>query len=252
MLNYLKMALVALMVVALGTAGLMNIGSASATDGYSHDPDHPSLVTSVPEGFSPYGNAVVVTDDCITTTTQVYSRTTEVPEVSHVETTYQRYSWNPKGPKDETDGPPDGSTPLTDPEHWQANTSHYNGTDPIGVVFQEGGGNSGDNASWFFWTADETVVVDEEGYSYTEYVYTVVVTGESCPPTDEPTPSEPPTDNPPSDNPSTPPVDTPSTSVPSETPPSVTPSEPEQGVGTPVSQDAPDEPDVPVSVNGGL
>lgn len=86
----------------------------------------------------------------------------EIPEQSHVEhhpaetaTEYQRWSWNPHGQDEQV--PPAGSTPATD-ARWQANTTHYNGEDPVGVAFQRGGGNDGDNGSWFYWTADEVVV----------------------------------------------------------------------------------------------
>lgn len=91
--------------------------------------------------------------------------TVEHEAVTHVETAYQRYSWNPKG--GDRDRTPGESTPLNDPDHWQANTSNYKGDDPIGEAFQRGNGNGGNNASWFFWTAIETEVVDEPAWTET-------------------------------------------------------------------------------------
>jgi hypothetical protein len=65
----------ALVAVALAT---YTAGSVSAAaEGYSIDPSNPTLVSSVPDGFSPYGDPVVTTDDGVTTTKQVYSRTIE-------------------------------------------------------------------------------------------------------------------------------------------------------------------------------
>jgi len=85
--------------------------------------------------------------------------------VTHEETEPgQRYKWNPRGPQDEAGGPGPGSTPLTDPDHWQANTSHHDGSDPLGEVFLEGNGNGNDNGSWFYWTVVTTTVVDSEAY----------------------------------------------------------------------------------------
>jgi LPXTG-motif cell wall-anchored protein len=126
-----------------------------------------------------------------------YTETINHPEVSHVvhhpavtETKTvadRRHSWNPKGPQNETDGPGPDSTPLTDPDHWTANTAHYNGTDPLGVVFQEGRGNGGDNASWFFWTTKtETVTVkepyDEKVVDKEAYTETIEHPAVTCPP----------------------------------------------------------------------
>lgn len=64
----------------------------------------------------------------------------------------QRYSWNPQGPYDESAGAPAWPTPSQG--KWTANTDAYlpgHDGEPIGVVFQQGGGNQGDNASWFYW-----------------------------------------------------------------------------------------------------
>lgn len=72
----------------------------------------------------------------------------------------QRYSWNPKGQVPEGQTPlTDGSTPLTQPGEWQANTTNYNGTDRLGEPFFVGGGNDGTNGSWFFWTTTSVEVV---------------------------------------------------------------------------------------------
>lgn len=64
----------------------------------------------------------------------------------------QRYSWNPQGPYDESATPP--AWPSPSQGKWQPNTSAYEPGhvgEPVGEVFQQGGGNSGDNASWFYW-----------------------------------------------------------------------------------------------------
>ncbi|CAN5373778.1 hypothetical protein BH09ACT6_BH09ACT6_26510 [soil metagenome] len=88
--------------------------------------------------------------------------------VTHVD--YQRYSYNPK--KDHPDSPNDAtppSTPLSDPDHWQANTSNYDGaghgSDPVNSPFFEGQGQEGNNGSWFFWVG--TTVVDHAAYDET-------------------------------------------------------------------------------------
>ena len=70
--------------LAIGMVGLT--AAAHADTGYSQDPDHPTLVTDVPEGFAALGDPAVTEDNCITTTTQVYSRTTEGQE-GEVQTT---------------------------------------------------------------------------------------------------------------------------------------------------------------------
>jgi len=65
----------------------------------------------------------------------------------------QRYSWNPQGPYDESVVPPAWPTPAQG--KWTANTEAYfpgHVGEPIGEVFQQGNGNGGDNASWFYWT----------------------------------------------------------------------------------------------------
>lgn len=64
----------------------------------------------------------------------------------------QRYSWNPQGPYDESAGAP--AWPMPAQGKWTANTSAYypgHEGEPLGVVFQQGGGNDGNNASWFYW-----------------------------------------------------------------------------------------------------
>ena len=72
--------------------------------------------------------------------------TIEHEAVTHIETAYQRFAWNPKG--GDRDRAPGNSTPLNDPDHWQANTSNYNGDDPIGEAFQRGNGNGGNVAGY--------------------------------------------------------------------------------------------------------
>jgi len=74
------------------------------------------------------------------------------------ETVYDRYSWTPGNHDNEEDAPDvTGSTPTSDPEHWQVNQKPDPTDDPIGVAFQAG---QGDNASWFFWLGSEEVVTD--------------------------------------------------------------------------------------------
>jgi hypothetical protein len=94
----------------------------------------------------------------------------------------QRYSWNPQGPNDESAGTPGWPEPATG--KWTANSSTYRAGDPLGTVFQSGGGNGGDNASWFYWTVkqvetsaayDETVVDVPAKAAYDETVHHVAV-----------------------------------------------------------------------------
>jgi len=171
------------------------------------------------------GNAVTGTEPCVPQ--DAWTETIEHPAVTHVvhhdavtkdiKVADQRYAWTPKGPVDESqDGPAAGSTPLTDPDHWQANTSNYNGTDPLDEVFQEGRGNGGNNASWFYWTSKtETVVVtpayDETVVDHEAYTETIEHPAVTCPET--------PTDNPttPTETPTVP-SETPTVNVPEETP----------------------------------
>lgn len=131
-------------------------------------------------------NASGKTAEC--TPKAAYTEVVKHPAVTHVvhtdEVTQvvadQRYAWNPKGPQNETDGPGPGSTPLTDPDHWQANTSHYNGTDPIGSAFQEGHGNGGDNASWFYWTGKTVVITPASDVTVVDQLETTdVITHEA-------------------------------------------------------------------------
>ncbi len=74
------------------------------------------------------------------------------------EMVYDRYAWTP-GNHDNDDDAPDetGSTPTSDPDHWQLNQKPDPKDDPIGVAFKKG---HGDNASWFFWIGYEKVVTD--------------------------------------------------------------------------------------------
>lgn len=90
------------------------------------------------------------------------------PAETTTTTEYQRYSWNPKGqvPEDQT---PDvtGSTPLNEPDSWQANTTNYeNGhsDDPVNVAFYVSNPNGQGNGSWFYWTAEEKTVVVKEAW----------------------------------------------------------------------------------------
>jgi hypothetical protein len=83
-------------------------------------------------------------------------------------TALQRHSWNPQGPVDESIASP--TWPVPQQGRWQANTSNYNGSDPLGVPFQEGGGNGGDNASWFYWTFTPATTGQDE-VSHTDYIW---------------------------------------------------------------------------------
>jgi hypothetical protein len=65
----------ALVVAALATYSAVSASVAAEGDGYSTDPSNPTLVTTVPDGFTPYGDPVITTDNDVTTTKQVYSRT---------------------------------------------------------------------------------------------------------------------------------------------------------------------------------
>jgi hypothetical protein len=82
---------------------------------------------------------------------------------------YQRYSYNPKG--DHPDNPNEAnpaSTPASDPPHWTANTTNWNGEDT--GVYVQGHGNDTDNGSWFYWT--KNVIVTN--------AYDVVVPAVTC------------------------------------------------------------------------
>jgi hypothetical protein len=63
------------LIAAAATYTAVSVGAAAAEDGYSTDPSNPTLVSSVPDGFAPYGEPVVTTEHGVTTTRQVYSRT---------------------------------------------------------------------------------------------------------------------------------------------------------------------------------
>lgn len=74
-----------------------------------------------------------------------------IPAVLAKDAVYQRYQWNPKGSVDESvDGPPNGSTPMNDPNRWQESTSNYKG-ESLNTPLQSGGGNGGNNGSWYYW-----------------------------------------------------------------------------------------------------
>src|SRR5690606_13527237 len=62
---------------------------AQATDGFSQDPDNPTAVSEVPEGFEPSGDPVVsvVLDNCITQTTTVQTFSRTVVDTREVEKT---------------------------------------------------------------------------------------------------------------------------------------------------------------------
>jgi hypothetical protein len=97
-----------------------------------------------------------------------------------------RWQWHPNPHVDEGGSPP--SFPTDPNGWWTSSNAKWNGTEPLGVPFQEGGGNQGNNASWFYWERipgqpewTETVVVEEAwtetiehpGTSTTEYRWAV-------------------------------------------------------------------------------
>lgn len=85
--------------------------------------------------------------------------------VTHEETVPgNRYKWNPKRPVDESETP--GTNPHNDPDHWQLDHKGYDGS-PLEQYIQEGHGNGGNNASWFWWTAEVITIVDVEAYDET-------------------------------------------------------------------------------------
>jgi hypothetical protein len=69
----------------------MSVGAfvtrADAADGYSQDPDAPTLVDKVPQGFRPIGRPQVTEDNCVQTLRQIYSRTTD-PVMAERQRTY--------------------------------------------------------------------------------------------------------------------------------------------------------------------
>lgn len=72
------------------------------------------------------------------------------------ETVYDRYSWTPAEHDNAVDAPDvTGSTPTSDPDHWQVDGKKNPKDDPIGTAFKRG---HGDSASWFYWLGHENVV----------------------------------------------------------------------------------------------
>jgi len=74
------------------------------------------------------------------------------------EMVYGRYSWTP-GRHDNAEDTPNltGSTPTTDPSHWQLNQKPDPKDDPVGSAFKTG---HGQNASWFFWVGSQRVITE--------------------------------------------------------------------------------------------
>lgn len=83
-----KMVVAVLATLALAGGGVSVASAAHAEGaGYSQDPANPTLVTEVPDGFAAFGDPTVSEDNCITTTTQEYSRVTPGSDaVTHEET----------------------------------------------------------------------------------------------------------------------------------------------------------------------
>lgn len=82
-------ALVAMMLagaMAMFALAFTSTSASAAEVEYSTDPANPTLVEEVPEGFTALGDPTVTEDNCITTTVQNYSRTTEGAE-GEVQTT---------------------------------------------------------------------------------------------------------------------------------------------------------------------
>ncbi|RNM17557.1 hypothetical protein [Nocardioides pocheonensis] len=93
----------------------------------------------------------------------------------------QRYSWNPQGPYDESVVPPAWPTPAQG--RWTPNTAAYNPGhvgEPVGVVFQQGHGNGGDNASWFYWERVQVTPGSDAVYR-TEYKFALDHPAVTCP-----------------------------------------------------------------------
>lgn len=88
-----------------------------------------------------------------------------VEEVSH-SGPGDRHSYNPKA-QDNQDPTVIGSTPLNDLEHWQLNQKGYDDS-PLNEYLQQGGGNNGDNASWFWWTSVKVIDVPAKDAVYGE------------------------------------------------------------------------------------
>lgn len=84
-----------------------------------------------------------------------------------------RWQWNPQGNKDNQPPAPPGQ--HQGQGKWTNSNARYNGTDPVGEVFQEGKGNG----SYFYWEATEEVVSP----AYTVYSWRY---GELVTPTEDP------------------------------------------------------------------
>lgn len=65
-----------LAVLAVVLMGMTAFATPAQAEGFSTDPENPTLVTEVPQGFEVYGDSQTTTadDGCTTTTTQEYSR----------------------------------------------------------------------------------------------------------------------------------------------------------------------------------
>jgi hypothetical protein len=159
-------------VAALGAtslvAGAVVLGAAGAAQGVEQDvpcgtPAKEAVYETIyhPETPAVYETVVVQEGKDAWTETIEHPaeyETVTIPAVVETKTVPgQRWAWNPTGPNLS----PGDSTPLTDPERWTANTSNYNGTDPLEEAFQQGAGNQGNNASWFYWTTETVEVVIE-------------------------------------------------------------------------------------------
>lgn len=146
-MGYMKRVTTAIGAVALVATTLIVTPAVSAS---AAPPSASSTCTTLSVGLSGYSASVSATN-------------------ATYKTTYQRYSWtgNP------SQGDPSASSPLADPSNWQANTTNYNETDPVGVPFDTSNGNG--NASWFYWTSDQ--VLDQPATSARTNIYSVSING---------------------------------------------------------------------------
>jgi hypothetical protein len=79
------LGILVLLVTAMAVGAFVT--RADAADGYSQDPDAPTLVDEVQQGFRPVGRPQVTEDNCVQTLRQVYSRYTPGQD----ETTHQEW-----------------------------------------------------------------------------------------------------------------------------------------------------------------
>lgn len=146
--------------LALSTAALLAlvpVFAAAAAGATSDDGEMPALPEPICMTVPAQGDE---------TLTETIPGVPEVPEISHVVTSFLRYTWNP--PHGSSAIPTDydpASTPLNRPGDWTSNTTQYatagNGTDPVGVPFPQNDHGDASNSKWFYWQQDDQKVVDQ-------------------------------------------------------------------------------------------